>query len=62
MADIVNLNQYRKRKEKEAKDAKAAGNRAKHGRPKSARRSDKAEQARKADALEDKKLDTKDED
>ena len=61
MAEIVNLNQYRKRKEREAKESKSAGNRARHGRTKGTRHTDQLDRKRDADELDGKKLEKDDE-
>jgi len=50
-AEIVNLRRFRKAKEKAEAQARAAENRAKHGRPKSERQSKRARES-----LEDRKL------
>ena len=46
MAEIVNLNRARKAKARAEKQAEAAANRAKHGRPKAEKALDRSEAAR----------------
>ncbi len=55
MATVVNLNQFRKRKERAEKDAQAAANRAGFGRPKSEKKLTKANEKLKSKQLEDHK-------
>ncbi len=43
MADVVNLNQFRKRKAREAKEREAEANRRKHGRTKAEKVAEQAE-------------------
>ena len=56
MGDVVNLNAYRKRQEREAIKDKAAENRARHGRKRVAKRQERQEQERAEAQLNDKKL------
>jgi Domain of unknown function (DUF4169) len=55
MATVVNLNQFRKRKERADKEAEAARNRAAFGRPKSEKKLTKAQQKLETKQLEDHK-------
>ena len=57
MGDIVNLNQFRKRRERELKEERAAGNRMKSGQKKTDRKalSHKTERSRRE--LDGKRLD-----
>lgn len=57
MAEIVNLNRYRKKRDKEATQKEAAENRVRYGRSKSERRKDRHETAKTAQDLDDKRLD-----
>ena len=57
MGDVVNLNAYRKRQEREAIKDKAAEYRARHGRKRVAKRQARQEQERAQAQLEEKKLD-----
>jgi len=57
MGDVVNLNAYRKRQEREAIKDKAAENRVRHGRKRGAKRKGQQEQDRARARLDDKKLD-----
>ena len=57
MASIVNLNRFRKDKERTAKAERAAENRARHGRSKQERGAGVAEQRRSERDLDGKKLD-----
>ncbi|EWY38189.1 hypothetical protein N825_14880 [Skermanella stibiiresistens SB22] len=57
MGDVVNLNRFRKAREKSQKEAQAAANRAKHGRTKDQRATERDEEARRARELEGKKID-----
>ncbi|HYI69645.1 MAG TPA: DUF4169 family protein [Skermanella sp.] len=57
MGDVVNLNRFRKAKEKAAREAQAAANRTRHGRTKDQRTREKDEAARIAKELEGKKID-----
>ena len=56
MADIVNLNHYRKQKERETKKVKAAENRKKHGRTKWRQGADRLSREHEDEALDAKKL------
>ena len=55
MATVVNLNQFRKSKERAEKETDAARNRAAFGRPKSEKTLTKAKQKLQAKRLEDHK-------
>jgi len=57
MASVVNLNRFRKEKERAAATQKAAENRALHGRSKKERRASDDERRRTARDLDGKKLD-----
>ncbi|QQP90971.1 DUF4169 family protein [Skermanella sp. TT6] len=57
MGDVVNLNRFRKAREKSEREAQAAANRAKHGRTREQRAREKDEAARRAKDLEGKKID-----
>ena len=57
MADIVNLNRFRKEKERAAKAAKAAEKRAAHGRTKAAKSADKAREDKSRGLLDGHRLD-----
>ena len=57
MASIVNLNRFRKDKERAAKEQRAAENRALHGRGKKDRRASDDELRRTEHDLDGKKLD-----
>jgi hypothetical protein len=57
MAKVVNLNRYRKKRDKEAADKVAAENRVRFGQGKSERRKNRSEAAKAAKKLEDKRLD-----
>ena len=57
MASVVNLNRFRKDKERAAKAQRAAENRALHGRSKKERRTDDDERRRVEQELDGKKLD-----
>jgi hypothetical protein len=52
MGDIVNLNKLRKAREKAARGAEAAANRAKHGRTGAEKASDRAAEARRKALLD----------
>lgn len=58
MSAIVNLRQFRKRKEKAAKADTAEQNRAKYGRTKAEKARDNAVEAKRTSDLDSKKLDT----
>ena len=62
MADIVNLNQYRKKKAQAEKKAKAARSRAKDGRSKARRRSDRLTREQGDKALDGTKIEPRDDD
>lgn len=57
MAEIVNLNQYRKRRDRRAAAKTAAENRVRFGRGKAERKKDRQESDRTARELDDKRLD-----
>lgn len=57
MGDIVNLNRFRKRAEKEQSAKQADANRAKFGRSKSERTSEQQRKERAADLLDQHQLD-----
>ena len=57
MAEIVNLNRFRKEKERAAKAAKAAEKRAAHGRTKTSKSADKALEDKRRELLEGHRLD-----
>lgn len=57
MGDVVNLNQYRKRAERAARDQRAAANRMRTGQTKADRLSKREEAARQDAALDAKKID-----
>ncbi len=56
MADIVNLNQYRKKRERGEAEKTAAANRARHGRSKAERAKERSEADKAAKELGDKRL------
>jgi hypothetical protein len=56
MADIVNLNQYRKRRDRHAVNKRAAENRVRHGRTKIERERGKQETEKNRKDLDDKRL------
>ena len=60
MAEIVNLRRARKARARGEKEAQAAANRAKHGRPKAERRRDEAATEMERRRLDGKRLDPKD--
>ena len=62
MADIVNLNQYRKKKAQAEKKAQAARNRAKEGRSKTARTAERLASERSEKALEGTKIEPREDD
>jgi hypothetical protein len=62
MAEIVNLNQYRKKKAQAEKKAKAARNRVKEGRSKSARTADQLARERGEKALDGTKVEPREDD
>ena len=57
MADIVNLNQYRKRRDRREAEKGATENRVRHGRSKVDRQKERRENEKAAKDLEDKRLD-----
>lgn len=57
MGEIVNLNRFRKQREKDEKARAAAGNRAKFGRTKSEKASEEADAERRETDLDNKQLD-----
>lgn len=57
MADIVNLNRFRKEKERAGKKARAAENRAAHGRSKADKDAEKARRNKDSSALDQHRLD-----
>ena len=57
MADVVNLNQYRKRRRRRDDDKAAAANRARHGRSKAEREKLRRESDKAAKELDNKRLD-----
>lgn len=57
MAEIVNLNRYRKKRDKETGLKEAAENRVRYGRSKGERRKDRHEATKAAQDLDDKRLD-----
>lgn len=59
MAEITNLNRFRKSKQKQEKPKKAEENRIKHGRTKLERQQSADENAKAKNELEAKKLDNK---
>jgi hypothetical protein len=57
MGDVINLNRFRKAKEKAVREAQAAANRARYGRTKEQRAREKDEAVRTAKDLDSKKID-----
>lgn len=57
MADIVNLNQYRKRRDRLEAEKTAAENRVRHGRSKADRLKERRENDKAAKDIDDKRLD-----
>ena len=57
MAEIVNLNKARKARDRAEAEAKAAANRAKHGRTKADKANDRAAEARRQALLDGAKRD-----
>jgi hypothetical protein len=57
MGDVVNLNKFRKARERDAKARTAEENRVRSGRTKETRVQDEDEAKRAEEALDDKKLD-----
>lgn len=58
MGDVVNLNQFRKERERRRKIAQASMNREKFGRTKAEKQADREEQARTERSLDGAKLPT----
>lgn len=61
MADVINLNDYRKKREKAIRAKRAIQNRARHGLTKSERLAEKNRREREARELDNKKLGAPDE-
>lgn len=57
MADIVNLNRFRKTRERDEREKAATENRVRYGRPKPEREKNRVERKKREKALDDKKLD-----
>jgi hypothetical protein len=57
MGDVVNLNRFRKAKEKALREAQAAANKTRYGRTKEQRAREKDEASRVAKDLDSKKID-----
>jgi uncharacterized protein DUF4169 len=57
MADIVNFNQFRKRRDRREAEKAAAENRVRHGRSKADRQKDRRENEKAAKDIDDKRLD-----
>ena len=57
MADIVNLNRFRKRRDRREAVKAAADNRARHGRSKLDRQKERRENEKAAKDIDDKRLD-----
>jgi len=57
MAEIINLNQFRKRRALQDRRSQAAGNRVRHGRSKDSRAHEAHERDSEARHLDDKQLD-----
>jgi hypothetical protein len=60
MAEVINLNHFRKAKSKADKDTQAAHNRLRHGRRKDDRMRQKAEEQRRRQDLEGRRLEGRD--
>ena len=60
MAEIINLNQFRKARQKRQRQDQAAVNRVRHGRPKSSVEQDKAERDSQHRNIDNKQLDRDD--
>lgn len=58
MGDVVNLNHFRKRKEREQREVRASENRAKSGRDKAERNLTRSESEHRRYDLDGKRLDT----
>lgn len=56
MGDVVNLNQYRKQRERSSRESRAAENRVRHGKTKADRIMNEREQAQLDQDLEGKRL------
>jgi len=61
MANVVNLNQFRKKRLRDEKEARASANRAKHGRTKAEKNATAKTETDRNRALDGKKLETPDE-
>jgi hypothetical protein len=57
MGDVVNLNRFRKEKDREAAAKQAAENRVRHGMPKAARQKARREAEKARKLLDEKRLD-----
>jgi hypothetical protein len=57
MADIVNLNQYRKRRDRQDAEKTAAENRVRHGRNKLERQKERRDSDKAIKDLDDKRID-----
>ncbi|HUH84405.1 MAG TPA: DUF4169 family protein [Stellaceae bacterium] len=57
MADLVNLNQYRKQRRRREAEEKAAANRPRFGRSKAERKKEQSESEKLAKDLDNKRLD-----
>jgi hypothetical protein len=57
MADLVNLNRYRKQRDRHDAEKSAAENRARHGRSKAERKKERHDGDKTAKDLDDKRLD-----
>ena len=57
MADLVNLNRYRKERNRRDAEKTAAENRARHGRSKTERKKERLDSAKAAKDLDNKRLD-----
>jgi hypothetical protein len=57
MAEIINLNRFRKKRERDAKAKTAGANRARFGRAKDEKAKSRVETEKAAKSLDDKKLD-----
>ena len=60
MSNVVNLNKFRKRRQRAERNDAAAGNRVRHGRSKSARDAEKSENSAQIRRLDGSVLDPKD--
>ncbi len=61
MANVVNLNRYRKKRARDEREKTAEASRVKHGRTKEERLRERLERERDAAALASKRLDAEDE-